>query len=296
MNPNIKVREIPKKVKVFYPGTKFPAISISGDKCELNCSHCGKQYLKHMLTADTPDKLMQICMNLSKKGANGALISGGCDQNGHVMFEEYLDTITKIKQNTELVLNIHTGIIDHNQARNVANTNVDVVSIDIVGDTHTIKKVYGLHHTPAKYRESLKALKDEGITRIIPHICIGLNYGKLSGEINAVDMLSVISPIAIVFIIMIPTEGSKMVQCSPPKNNEVMKVIEYAHIKYPKANLYLGCMRPRTNKYMEYRKKQELEALKVGVNGIVLPSKATLLKLQEQRIEIIKLNMCCAIE
>ena len=35
-------------LKIYNPGRKFPAISITGSYCALQCSHCNMKYLKSM--------------------------------------------------------------------------------------------------------------------------------------------------------------------------------------------------------------------------------------------------------
>lgn len=287
----------PRKFKIFNPGKNFPAISISGSKCELDCAHCGGHYLNHMLVADSPQRLITLCDNLAAANATGALISGGCDAHGRVILEPYFDALMHIKRKTDLILNIHTGLITETQAQYLAKTGVDVASIDIVGDESTIKNVYGLDHFASAYRDSLLILKNNGIKKIVPHICIGLNWGRITGEFKAIDMISEIEPVAIVFIILIPTKGSKMAQCTPPEISKVIDVIKYARERCKNMPLYLGCMRPRAREFREYSQALEKGVIDIGIDGIVLPSKSAVKYLQNkpQKIIIEKYNTCCAV-
>jgi uncharacterized radical SAM superfamily protein len=281
--------------KIFHPGNAFPAISLSGAQCELDCAHCGKHYIKHMLSADSPDKLMKICEGLAARHAIGALISGGCNSYGRIEFTKYFDTLSIIKKRFDLVLNVHTGLITRETARRLVKTGIDAISIDVVGDSNTIKIVYGLDHRPEDIQRTLIDLYEVGIKNIIPHICIGLDYGQVKGEVNAIDMLSVIEPTALVFIVLIPTKGSKMEHCQPPSINEVISVIEYARSKYKNLPIYLGCMRPRSNKYRDYNHALELRAYNAGISGIVLPSKALIEHLNKHDIKIERYSTCCAV-
>ena len=129
--------------KIFNPGKDFPAISISGTQCKLDCAHCGGKYLKQMLAIDSPDSLLALCEDLDARGADGALISSGCDFDGHTMLDEYIDTLAMVKSRTNLILNVHTGLITSELANQLAKTNVDIASVDVVGDFETIKNVYG---------------------------------------------------------------------------------------------------------------------------------------------------------
>jgi uncharacterized radical SAM superfamily protein len=284
-----------KILKVFNPGRTFPAISLSGSKCKLSCAHCGGQYLKQMLQVHSPESLIALCEKLDKHGTIGLLISGGCDSDGHVMLDGYFDALAAIKKRTNLILNIHTGILSEKDAKQLAKTAVDFISVDLVGDSSTIQNVYGLIHKPSKYISLLKTLKKEGIKNIVPHICIGLDFGEIKGEFNAMDMISCIEPHAIVFIIMIPTLGSKMAHYSPPTKNEVLNVITYARSKYATLPMYLGCMRPRSTTYQNYRQEIEIGAIDIGVDGIVLPSKHTITYAQQEGLSIRSYKTCCAV-
>ena len=284
-----------KILKVFNPGRAFPAISLSGSKCKLNCAHCGGQYLKQMLQVHSPESLIALCEKLNKQGTIGLLISGGCDSDGHVMLDGYYDALATIKKRTNLILNVHTGILSEKDAKQLAKTAVDFISVDLVGDSTTIQNVYGLTHKPSKYISLLKTLKKEGIKNIVPHICIGLDYGEIKGEFKAMDMISYIEPHAIVFIILIPTTGSKMVNCSPPTMNGVLKVISHARAKFETVPIYLGCMRPRSTTYRHYRQEIEISAIDIGIDGIVLPSKQTFKYAQQKGIPIKKYKTCCAV-
>jgi len=163
-----------------------------------------------MLAVSSPDELFELCKNLVNEGATGALISGGCDKTGMVMLDKYIGTFTKIKQELPFILNIHTGFITQEQARNIVKTGADIASVDIVGHQETIKNVYGLNHQPDDYKKALQTLANRGMENIVPHICMGLDFGNIKGEFHALDMITAVQPAAIVFIILIPTEGSKM--------------------------------------------------------------------------------------
>ena len=248
-----------------------------------------------MLAVSSPDELFELCKKLVNQGATGALISGGCDKNGMVMLDRYIETFSKIKQELPFILNIHTGFITQEQARNIVKTGADIASVDIVGHGDTIKNVYGLRHQPEDFKDALQTLADRGMRNIVPHICIGLDFGEIKGEFHALDMINDIQPAAIVFIILIPTKGSKMAGCSPPGIEEVVKVIDYAREKFRYTPIYLGCMRPRSEKYRKYSQELEVRAISAGINGIVLPAKETISYLNTKNISFTIHNTCCAV-
>jgi uncharacterized radical SAM superfamily protein len=290
-----KNNSVDKTIIYFHPGKKFPAISLTGSTCKLSCAHCGGKYLNHMKYVKSPTELKEFCFKLDKQRANGVLLSGGCDHRGHVMFDKYLEAISEIKSKTKLMINLHTGIITEKEALDIVKSGIDVVSIDIIGNRETINQVYGLQHSPEDYLSTIKALKSAGIKMVVPHVCVGLHFGKILGEYNALDMISEIEPKKIVFIVLIPTRGTGMANIKPPKISEVVKLIEYANRKCPITSLYLGCMRPKSKKFREYNQKLELALLDVGIDGIVLPSKNTVKSVNGKGIETRLYNRCCAI-
>jgi uncharacterized radical SAM superfamily protein len=290
---------IEKVLNCYFPGDKFPAVSITGSDCFLNCQHCGQHYLKNMLRAETPGKLKEICMDLSKKGANGLLLSGGSDENGSVRFDNFVDVISEIKSKTELQLNIHTGLISDNDIiKKLAASGVDVASFDLVGDTETIREIYGLDRNIKDYENGLKLIYESGIPNVVPHICIGLYHGKLKGELNALDIINKLKndldfvPSKIVFIIFIPTKGTVMQDAPVPETDEILKVIRNARSLFPRQELILGCMRPKKDRF---QRLIEIECINAGVNGIVLPSRKTIEYVKNKGYRINKNETCCAV-
>ena len=252
-----------------------------------------------MLGANSPENLIELCENLAEQNATGVLISGGCDSTGQVMLEPYLGSLAEIKQRTKLILNVHTGLLSPAMAKEIAKAGVDIASVDIVGDHDTLREVYGLKHSLNEYKESLTLMKAEGMKKIVPHICIGLNYGKIKGEYQAIDMISEIEIAGLVFLVLIPTKGSRMEGCAPPEIEEVLKVIRYAKSKLDDKPIYLGCMRPRANKFRAYTQELEVRLIDAGIHGIVLPAKKTIEYLQklvwEQKIKLETYKICCAV-
>ncbi|MEM3622817.1 MAG: radical SAM protein, partial [Candidatus Bathyarchaeia archaeon] len=164
--------------------TNFPTISVTGKGCALKCKHCGGKVLETMYSAVTPEKLFALCSKLKREGASGCLISGGCLPNGSVPLENFVDTIGKVKRDLGLTVFVHTGIIDFSMAKRLKDAGVDAALIDIIGSDETIKEIYNLKMTTMDYENSLKALSEVGIA-FVPHVIVGLHYGKLKGELHA---------------------------------------------------------------------------------------------------------------
>ena len=138
-----------KKLKIYYPGNNFPSISVTGAQCDINCKYCNKKFLSHMLSAETPKDLFNICHNLNAKKAKGALISGGYNKRGVVPLKSFISTIEMIKNETDLTLNLHTGLVTKEEAELIASTGTTntIISFDLVQDNTVINDIIGLPNT-----------------------------------------------------------------------------------------------------------------------------------------------------
>ncbi|MHA1378840.1 MAG: radical SAM protein [Candidatus Helarchaeota archaeon] len=287
---DITDKKFGKVIKGYVPGKKFPAISITGAQCFLSCKHCNKHYLELMIHANTPEKLIETCKELDDNGAVGCLISGGFDENYALPFEKFLSALSYIKKNTNLILNVHTGLITNKLAEKLAKTGINVVSFDIVGDKDTIKQVYGIEKTPQDYLNSINALKNSNIKYIAPHICIGLNFGKIKGEIEALKLIKNINPYLIVLLALVPTKNTPMEKIMLDID-KVVKIIVIARLMFPTTPISLGCMRPGGS----FRQRLDLLAFKAGITRIEIPSNFLTKYAKNKGYTVEMINSCCAI-
>ncbi|MCK4718895.1 MAG: radical SAM protein [Thermoplasmata archaeon] len=274
-------------ITAYKPGPDFPSISITANKCALDCAHCGGRYLEHMIPAPTPPDLQAVCRRLWEEGKKGVLISGGCDRNGTVPLEPFMDIIGRVKAETGLILNVHTGFVDRKMAEGLARAKVDVVSLDVVGSKTTIQNIYGLDKGPEDHAKALSLLLEQGIDAV-PHVCIGLDHGRIVGERHALEMVKACGAGALVFIVLMPTKDTRMAGVAPPPPKEVGSIIAEARKMMPDTRLLLGCMRPRGAEL-------ERAALEAGVDGIVLPRRGTREWLKGEGVEIMDVEGCCVL-
>ena len=279
---------MPKKIES-YCMSKFQGISITGKNCALKCKHCNHHYLNSMIPATTTEKLLEICKNLDKRGANGILLSGGCNENGELDFKRFFKSIERIKNETNLTINAHTGLISKEDALNLGNVGVDVASVDVVGNNDTIKEVYGINKTTKNYEKTLRALSDCKIPSIVPHICVGLHFGEIKGEFKAFEMIkrNLSNPSKIVLLIFIPTKGTEMEKIETVNPSDFSKIVKSAK-KMFNVPIQLGCMRPRNREY-------EISAIKAGIDGIANPSKNIIKWSKDNNYEIKNNDVCCAV-
>jgi len=249
-------------------------ISLTGDRCALGCAHCGGHYLRHM----------QPIWEAQVGGATSALISGGCDQEGRVPVTAHLDRIRDIKPGRRL--NWHVGLIAEGSMRAIAPY-VDVVSFDVVGDARTIREVYGLDKTVDDYIETYAMLRR--YVRVVPHITIGLRGGEIGHERPALEMLAAVGFEALVFIVFIPTPGTRYAACTPPAVHDVALLLAEARQRFPSVPIHLGCMRPRR----DYRARLDPFAVRAGVNVIVSPSREGRAMAESLGLRVIETRECC---
>jgi len=243
-----------------------------------------------MIPCPQPDVLLTTCLRLAKNGAKGVLISGGYNEEGWVPLDRFIAAIERVKRETGLFLNVHTGLVSHSLAKELGRVGVDMASVDVIGSDETIELVLGIKKTTRDYERTLKALR-QFVPRVVPHICVGLHEGKIKGEAKALKIAERIRPAALVFLVLTPTSSTQFEKISPPSPSEVGRVIADARLKFPNATLALGCIRPRGVKKTEY----ELQALRSGVDRIEIPSKQTIEAARNLGRDVQKLEACCVV-
>ena len=280
-------------LKIYIPNVKFPAISLTGIECALHCEHCNEKYLHGMKQILTNEDLENFLLNLHKNDGVGVLLSGGCDPDGSVPLLKFLDTVKKVKEKTGLIINAHTGLLNEETAKKLAEARVDIVSFDINMDEEIVRDIYHLETGLDEYKRAVDLLKQNNLN-IVPHVCVGLYYGKLHKELNSLKFIknSGINPSLIVLIALIPPKGKEDL-FQRPKPLEIAKVAALIRFIFPKTEISLGCMRPRGNIKVEMEKL----AIKAGITRIEIPSPTTIKWLKEENPEIsLKyFSACCAI-
>ena len=269
--------------------TFFPSISITGSSCALKCKHCDGRVLNTMFPAPTPKELFELCEKLKEKGAVGCLISGGCLPDGSVPLDEFVDAIARVKKELGLTIVTHTGIIERSTAKRLKEAGVDAALIDIIGSDQTIRDVYRLEISVEDYDRSLRALQKSGIP-FVPHLLIGLHYGKLKGELQALKMISNYSPSAIILIAFMPIHGTSMEKVDPPTPEDIAKVLVTTRLLMPNIPVALGCMRPKG----KHRTRTDTLAVKAGVNAIAFPAEEAIRLAESLGLEISFSPLCCS--
>jgi len=276
---SLRRESFPPEIEFVYPGQTLP-VSTTGRECELGCAHCGGHYLRTMLT-------LQQALCAKEENKKSYLLSGGCDLTGtvpHLQRQEEVSALSRLGR-----LNIHSGLVGEEQAAELSRY-AAVVSFDFVSDDETIAAVYGLKDISAQnYLDSYRLLRR--YTRVVPHLCIGLKGGEIRGECSALETLQQEGADAISFIVFRPTPGTAFARRQPPPAEEAARVIATARLLFPRASLYLGCMRPGGR----YRSELDCLAVRAGINKIVQPSPAARNLAAGLGLRIIRSEECCSL-
>jgi uncharacterized radical SAM superfamily protein len=290
---NITSRYFGNILKIYIPDKRFPAISVTGRECALHCDHCNKKYLGEMKAIMNNSDLEAFLLEHVNNQGVGVLISGGCDSDGSIPLYKFIDTIKKIKNQTNLIINTHTGLLDERTAQKLAEANVDIISFDINMDQEIIRNIYHLEKDLNDYKQAVDILKKYNLN-IVPHICVGLYYGKLHKELESLKFIKnfLKEPELIVIIALIPPKFPNN-KFERPKPIDIAKIITTVRFLFPETEISLGCMRPRGEIKIEIEKY----AINSGITRIEIPSKKTLqwLKKIHSEVDLQFYSACCAI-
>ncbi len=268
---------------------RFVNISVTGQACHLNCEHCKSKLLESMLPAKTPDEMVQLGRSLMGKGCQGVLISGGASADGSVPLDNYFAAISDLKD-MGLEVIVHTGLVSEETVRELKAAQVDQVLIDVIGDTETIRDVYHLDKNPKHFEESLQNIKNAGLA-MAPHIVIGLHFGRIVGEYNALRMISEAAPDVIVLVVLSPMHGTPMDDVTTPSAETVAQVAAIARIINPETHIAFGCARPGG------KDKPALEKLLIdaGVNAMAYPTDGAMDYAESLGLKARFVERCCSL-
>jgi uncharacterized radical SAM superfamily protein len=289
-------RHLGRRITFYLPGIfrldghtgRYPAVSITGDQCALQCDHCQGKILAGMpLTAD-PATLVETCRRMAHQGHIGVLISGGCEPDGTVPWKAFLPAIETIKSTTDLLISVHCGLVDVATARSLKQAGVDQALVDVIGDDKTYQAIYHVPFGVERIDAAMRALAMAELP-IVPHIVCGIDYGRIRGEYAAVDMIARYEIAQLVVVALMRIPGTPAARSEPPRAEQVADIIAAARLQMPEVPISLGCARQRGNTRLE-----EL-AIDAGVNKLALPSEQAVARAKHYNLEISHQATCCSV-
>ena len=306
LNPPFDIRKenFSDKITFYGPGLKphttsefsgsmkeFVSISVTGNRCALNCEHCNTKMLDNML--DLPSYvggLFNMAKSLQENGAKGILVSGGSNIQNQVPLLPHINDMKRIRNELGMVIRVHPGLPNEETCQALAGVGVDGVMLDIIGDQETITDVYHLDATPAVYEAVLERLERHGIPAI-PHIILGHYFGKMKGEWAALEMIKKYPLKALVLVILLPLTGTGMEGVLPPSLNDIGVFFETVRLALPKTSILLGCARPLGSMKIEI----DQMAINAGLNGIAFPSEGIVAYASKKGLKPSFINACCGV-
>jgi lipoyl synthase len=273
------------------PGTcGTVAASVTGDYCHLMCKHCGGVILKNMSAARTPSALKELARRITEKGGRSILISGGADPKGMVPLLDFTRAIKEIRSELGLKVLVHTGLVSPQLADALAEAQVDLAMLDIIGDNRTVREVYHLEASVEDYEQSLKLLVDRAIPTA-PHVVMGLHFGQILGEPLALEMIAEYPIRTLVLVGFRPIPKTVMAKTPPPSPGAMGEFFVLARGLFPETPVVLGCERPLGL----HRQKTDLLALEAGLDGITYPGERVVQRAGDLAMDISYHADCCAL-
>lgn len=269
---------------------RFLPVSVTGGACALQCDHCQANVLKGMISAKAGRDLYELAHRLWSQGTDGLLISGGSTRSGGVPLDRHMDAIARIKAELPMRIVVHSGVVAPHIAEGLADAGVDGVMLDIIGADETIRDVYHLDLTTADFERSLALLADQGL-RIIPHIVIGLHYGRFLGEHAALEMIARYPVSTLILVVLMPLVGTPMAALEPPPAADVVDFFALARTAMPDTKINLGCGRPMG----EMKRELDWGAIDVGLNGIAYPAEGAIAYARQRGLEPKLYEFCCSL-
>ncbi len=271
--------------------TEFVSISLTGTACALQCEHCKTSVLQGMTDLRAfPGSLFDLCAQLAQRGARGVLISGGSDAQGRVPLLPHIPDLIRVRRELGMAIRVHPGLPDEATCQALAQVDIDGAMIDIIGHEDTIRQVYHLDATPEDFEAALARL-DRYQVPTIPHIILGLHFGRMLGEWRALEMIAAHPPKLLVLVILMPLTGTPMMGVEPPSLEAIGNFFELARKRLPDTPIMLGCARPLG----PIKRHIDRLAIDAGLNGIAFPSDGAVAYARAQGLEPDFINACCGV-
>jgi len=270
----------------------FPAFSITAAACGLNCDHCQKKILEPMIPATRPEILDQkVRYLIETENLNGFLLSGGSNKKNEINYSRYLPVVEKLKEDfPELKIAIHSALMGEKRAKEMESAGVDTVMMDVIGAQETINEVYNLDRPVEDFEATLAALCTTSM-EVTPHIVIGLHYGHILGEANALDIVSRYDVNALVLVVIMPFYA-KPGTFVTPETADVGRIFGEARERLADQQVLLGCARPPGM----HKRVTDAYAIMAGLDGIAFPADGAVSVAHAIGRPFTQAHSCCSIK
>ena len=270
----------------------FPAFSVTAGGCALMCDHCQAKILEPMIPAVNPGVFdHRLREMIATQDLQGFLLSGGSTRRNEIRYERYYPVIERLKRDfPHLKIAIHSALLDEPRARAMASAGVDTVMMDVIGSQETIRDVYHLDRPVEDFEATLSALGTTTM-EVVPHIVIGLHYGRILGEPHALDIVSRHPVHSLVLVVIMPFYA-KPGTFATPATSDVGRIFLEARRRIADRPVVLGCARPPGM----HRRVTDAYAVMAGLDGIAFPADGTLAVANAIGRPAIQEHACCSIK
>lgn len=270
----------------------FPAFSVTAGACALDCDHCRAKILEPMIPATSPEILDRKVRDLILlQDLQGFLLSGGSNRRNEIKYEKYLPVVEGIKSDyPHLKIAIHTALLDEPRAKAMESAGVDTAMMDVIGSPETIRDVYHLDRTVDEFEATLAALCSTRM-EVVPHIVIGLHYGCILGEANALDICARHGVHSLVLVVVMPFYARAGTFVTP-ETGDVGRIFIEARRRLPDKHVLLGCARPAGM----HKRVTDAYAVMAGLDGIAFPADGAVALCEAIGRPFEQQHACCSIK
>ena len=270
----------------------FPAFSVTAGACALDCDHCQAKILEPMIPATSPEMLdAKVRDMIATQDLNGFLLSGGSNRRNEIKYEKYYPIIEGLKRDhPNLKVAIHSALLDERRARMMESAGVDTCMMDVIGHQDTIRDVYHLDRPVEDFEATLAALCTTEM-EVVPHIVIGLHYGEILGEANAMDIVARHDIHALVLVVIMPFYAKKGT-FKQPTTQDVGSIFAEARERLADKQVLLGCARPAGM----HKRVTDAYAVMAGLDGIAFPADGTVAVADAIGRPYTQEHACCSIK
>ncbi len=270
----------------------FPAFSVTAGGCALMCDHCQAKILEPMIPATSPEMLERKVRDLiAAQDLRGFLLSGGSTKRNDIRYERFYPVIERLKRDFPyLKVAIHSALTDERRAKLMEAAGVDTAMMDVIGSEETIRDVYHLDRPVDDFESTLAALCATSMD-VVPHIVIGLHYGRIVGEPRALDIVSRHAIRSLVLVVVMPFYA-KPGTFEMPRAEDVGRIFLDARGRMRQNEVLLGCARPPGM----HRRVTDAYAVAAGLDGIAFPAEGTLAVAQALGRPAVQEHACCSIK
>lgn len=269
----------------------FPAFSITAGACGLNCDHCQAKILAPMIPATSPEMLERKVRDLVLlQDLQGFLLSGGSNRRNELAYERFLPAVERLKRDfPHLQIAAHTALLDRARARALAAAGVDTAMMDVIGADATIREVYHLDRPVEDFEATLAALCETEM-KIVPHIVIGLHYGRMLGEERALEIVARHGVAALVLVVVMPFYARPGAFVTPA-SGDVGRMFLAARQRLRDRQVLLGCARPPGL----HKRATDAYAVLAGLDGVAFPADGAVALARSIGRPVEQAHACCSV-